>query len=97
MVVIQKRIIVMYRCGAKHTDALPFSFLDLEPLSLNDHTQALNKENATKDGKQQLFMNNNSTDTDNTSNGQRSRIAHKDLRRECVIPKEANHCSYKST
>ena len=87
--------IVVDRCGTENTDTLTLPLHQLEPLRLNDDTQALNEEDATEKGQQQLLMDDDRTDTDDAANGQRSRVAHEHLSGIGVIPQETNHGSDK--
>ena len=81
----------MDRCCTEHTHSLAFALLYLEPLCLDNHTQAFYKEDATKDDQHQFLMDNDSANTNDTTNGQRTGITHKNLGREGIIPKETNH------
>ena len=78
--------IVMNRGSPEYTHSATFSFLQFEPLRLNDDTQALHEEDAAQDGQQQFFMNDDSTHANDSANGERSRVAHENLGREGIVP-----------
>ena len=88
--------VVMYRGGSEHAHSAALSLLEFEPLRLNDDTQALYEEDATQDGQQQLFMDDDGTHADDAANGERPRIAHEDLSGEGIVPQEADHGTYES-
>jgi hypothetical protein len=47
---IQFSEVIVNRCGTEHTHTLALALHELEPLGLDNHAQALYKEDATKDG-----------------------------------------------
>ena len=92
----------MYGSCAEHSHPAAFPFLYLKPLGLYYHAKALHEENAAEDRQHQLFVDNDGTHADDASdgkratNGQTSGIAHEDLCRIGVVPKETYHCSHES-
>ena len=89
--------IIVDRRSTEHADAASLLLLVLEPLRLDDDTEALNEEDATEDGQQQFLMDDDGTHTDDTSNGKRAGVAHENLCGESVVPQETNHGSHEST
>ena len=65
--------IVMDRRCPEHTHALALALLDLKPLGLYDHAEAFDEEDTTEDGQQQLLVDDDGTDADNTADSQRTR------------------------
>ena len=59
----------------EHANALALALLNLEPLGLDDDAEALDEEDATEDNQHQLLVDNQGTYTNDTANGQRTRIA----------------------
>ena len=66
--------IIMDRCGTEHAHPLALLLLNLKPLSLYDHTNALHEEYATEYGQQQLLVDDDGTHANDTSDGQRPGI-----------------------
>ena len=89
--VVQLAEIVVYRRGSEHSHALPFAFHCLEPERLNHNAEALDEENAAENGHQQLLMYYHCTNTNDTTDCERTGVAHEYLCRIGVIPKETYH------
>ena len=62
--------IVVNGCGTEHTDALASTFLNLEPLCLDDHAEALHEEDTAEDGQKEFFMDDDGAHTDDAADGQ---------------------------
>ena len=88
---VQTTECIVDRGCTEHTHTFTFSLLYLKPLGLDDDAQTLDEENATKQRQQQFLVNDDSTDTDDAADSQRTGIAHEDLGGIGVIPQETNH------
>ena len=55
--------------STEYTYSLALFLHEFKPLGLDDDTQALDEEDAAQNRQQQLFMDDNGTYADNTTNG----------------------------
>lgn len=88
---------VMDRGGTEHPHTPSLSLLNLKPLCLYDDTEAFDKEDTAQDREQQFLMNDDGTDTNDTTDGERTGVTHENLCRVGIIPQETNHGTDKST
>ena len=74
-------------------DATPFAvaaFGVLEPADLHHHREAFDQKDAAQQRQQQLLADAEGEDGDDAADRQRAGVAHEDLRRKGVVPKEAD-------
>ena len=87
---------IVDRGRTEHSHSLAFPLLYLEPLCLDNHAEVLYEEDAAKDRQQQLLVDDDGADTDDTADGQRTCVSHEDLCGEGIIPEESDHGSHES-
>ena len=78
--------------GCPFEDTLSLSFLlsSLEVFHLKDDREVFYQEDATKDRYQQFLVDDDSKYGNDATNGQAACISHKYLRREGIVPEEAD-------
>ena len=82
---------IVYGGGTEHADALALALLQLKPLRLDNDAKTLDKEDTAENRQHQLFVNDNGTHTDDTTDSQRTCVTHKHLGRESIVPEETDH------
>ena len=89
--IVQFPEVVVNRGSPKYAHALILPLIIFKGLCLDDDAEAFYKEYAAKNGEQELFVNDDSTNTNNSANHQRSCVAHEHLGGVGIIPKETYH------
>ena len=78
----------------EHTDAFALALEELEHLSLDDDTQTFDEEDATEDGNEEFFVDDDGKDCYDTSDGERACVAHKHLRWIGIVPQKSDEGSH---
>ena len=81
---------VMDGCPFEDTLFLSFLLSSLEVFHLKDDREVFYQEDATKDRYQQFLVDDDSKYGNDATNGQAACISHKYLRREGIVPEEAD-------